>query len=58
VQIKVIGDNATPNELREALTHIAREAARQPHALGWGCPTRWDGLHRMLDELLDRLVGR
>jgi hypothetical protein len=49
VEVRVISDDATPDEIREALGHIAAEAAKVHPS------PRHERLHAMIDELLDRL---
>lgn len=45
---------ATPDEIKEAITHLARTASRLPaHWID-----RHDALHQKINALLDELVGR
>lgn len=48
--------DATADQLREALTHAAYRAHRMPHVVGNDkLPTPWDKAHADIDGMLDVL---
>lgn len=52
-----ITDDTTPAEIHEALTNLARHAARLPHVVGsTALLTPWDAMHARIDALLDELL--
>ena len=53
----VVTDDTTPDDLRECVTLLNREAKRAPHVLGTvEYPSNWDRWHARLDAVLDELT--